>query len=185
MDLPTVEDRKRQALFVLGQNSFEDAINAIDHIIDNELELYCPIYYPLIVSFCVLYGRPFTKNYGIGNLRDLFRIPKNLSETHDEILNFRNQYYAHRQAHPSCREDDAKSYPIFKRISISQLKWELIDPVRSIVGLSAYRKVAKFMEKKCLYQTNKFNIKYDRYLSSTKIGREYSLNCQDPDIFFD
>lgn len=182
--MPTSVERKKQALFVLAQVSFDDATKSLDYLLGSGLDPNNPAYYALLVSFCVLYGRPFTKNFGYGSLRDLIPIPLGMLATHEEVLSLRNQYYAHRQATPKHTGAQKTSYPILRILPPSQLSWEIIDPLRSIEGLAEYRKLSSYMLKKCLYHTDKFNKKFGRELIKLVPYRDYRLNCDDGDAFF-
>jgi hypothetical protein len=182
--MPTADERKKHALFVLAQVSFGDATKCLDYLVESGLSINHPAYYGLIVAFCVLYGRPFTKNYGYGSLKDLIRIPSNLLATHEQVLMFRNQYYAHRQARPNQTDASKTNHPVLRILPPSQLCWEIIDPIRHIEGLVEYRSLSSYMEKKCLYYTDKFNKKFRNDLNRLIPYRDYQLNCDDGDSFF-
>jgi hypothetical protein len=184
--MPTADERKKHCLFVLAQVSFGDATKCLDYLVESGLSTNHPAYYGLIVAFCVLYGRPFTKNHGYGSLKDLIPIPSDMLATHKQVLDFRNQYYAHRQARPNHTGARETNHPILRILPPSQLIWIINDPVRNIEGLAEYRKLSSHMEKKCLYHTDKFNKKFKRDLSPDKLVpyRDYRLNCDDGHAFF-
>ncbi len=76
------------------------------------------------------------------------------------------------------------NHPVLRVLPPSQLLWEIIDPIRNIEGLAEYRNLSSYMEKKCLYYTDKFNKKFRKDLNKLMPYQGYQLNCDDGDAFF-
>jgi hypothetical protein len=59
-----------------------------------------PLYQPLMTSVCVMYGKPFTNNSGVGMLSEkLIKFDdKSLTDTHEILMDSRHKFYAHTDA---------------------------------------------------------------------------------------
>ncbi|AYV14063.1 hypothetical protein [Shewanella algae] len=81
-----------QMLFAL--DCFQNVEEVCRYILKEKIVNGNPMYHSLLTSAYTIYGRPFKKSYGIGRLDESF-VPKNLLETHREIIAHRDRMFAH------------------------------------------------------------------------------------------
>lgn len=91
------EDAKALWKLFYAHECFRHAAAACSHILDNNLETDSPIYYPLLTSVYVLYGKPFKRANVVGKLADDI-IPPEHKSLHDTLLDHRDKFYAHTDA---------------------------------------------------------------------------------------
>jgi hypothetical protein len=96
MVLIPIEEKEKGFMLLQARESFKQTIRTCAYAVRNDIQEDNELFYPLIVAAHVLYSRPFQINYGFGKLYDIL-IPEEYIAVHDEILNFRNKVFAHRQ----------------------------------------------------------------------------------------
>jgi len=80
-----------------GYQWFKTAQAAAQYILDEQLEQGSPLFYPLVTSVYVLYGKPFKQARGVGRLSEQL-IPREHLDLHRKLLEYRDQIYAHTDA---------------------------------------------------------------------------------------
>ena len=91
------EDAKLFWKMFYAFHCFGRAQAAAQHILDEELEEESPLFYPLVTSAYVLYGKPFKRARGVGQLSEEL-IPREHLDLHRKLLEHRDQIYAHTDA---------------------------------------------------------------------------------------
>jgi hypothetical protein len=91
------EDAKLLWKMFYAQQCFKRAHAVAEHILKEKLEKENPLFYPLMTSLFVIYGRPFKRARGVGHLGDEM-IPAQHSDLHRTLLQHRDQVYAHTDA---------------------------------------------------------------------------------------
>src|SRR6266496_4620806 len=97
MEPAEFEDAKLLWKMFYAQQCFRRAEAAAQHILDERLEENSPLFYPLVTSVFVLYGKPFKRARGVGQLGEEM-IPSEHLELHRLLLEHRDQIYAHTDA---------------------------------------------------------------------------------------
>jgi hypothetical protein len=102
-------DTQKLWLAVYAFRSFTHVSHVCRYILDFDFDVNHPVYYPLIASIYVIYGRPFKLSYGVGKLEDDF-VPPHLLAEHKHTLKLRDTFYAHidGQAPPTMSEPTNK-----------------------------------------------------------------------------
>jgi len=88
------EDAKALWKFFYAKECFKQVDLACSFILDQKMNEKHPIYYPLITSIYVLYGRPFKRSNRVGKLPDDI-VPDQYRQLHKITLHHRDQIYAH------------------------------------------------------------------------------------------
>jgi hypothetical protein len=91
---------------------FRRAEAAAQHILDERLEKESALFYPLVTSVYVLYGKPFKRARGVGQLGEELIPPEHL-DLHRQLLEHRDQIYAH---------IDADAFPLADYGGVNQLR---------------------------------------------------------------
>jgi hypothetical protein len=91
------EDAKSLWKFSYAHDCFRQAASACSHILDSNLETEHPLYYPLLTSVYILYGKPFKRAKVVGKLSDKI-IPSEQKTLHETLLDHRDKFYAHTDA---------------------------------------------------------------------------------------
>ena len=91
------EDAKALWKFFYAHECFKQVENACSFILQNKMDENHPVYYALITSIYVLYGRPFKRSNVVGKLPSDI-VPPECQELHKLLLDHRDQLYAHTDA---------------------------------------------------------------------------------------
>jgi hypothetical protein len=97
MEPAEFEDAKLLWKMFYAQYCFRRAEAAAQHNLDERLEEDSPLFYPLVTSVYVLYGKPFKRARGVGQLGEELIPPQHL-DLHRALLQHRDQLYAHTDA---------------------------------------------------------------------------------------
>jgi hypothetical protein len=98
METAEFEDAKLLWKMFYAYQCFGRAEAAAQHILDENLEQGSPLFYPLVTSVYVLYGKPFKHaRGGVGKLGEEM-IPSAHLDLHHQLLEHRDQIYAHTDA---------------------------------------------------------------------------------------
>jgi hypothetical protein len=91
------EDAKSLWKFFYARECFRQVETTVQQMLELKLDTNHEIYYPLLVSVFVLYGKPFKRANIVGKLsRDI--VPKEHIELHEILIEQRDQLYAHTDA---------------------------------------------------------------------------------------
>lgn len=91
------DDAKLLWKMFYAQQCFKRAQAAAEHVLKEQLEKESPLFYPLITSVYIIYGKPFKRARGVGQLGEEMIPPQHL-ELHRGLLQHRDQVYAHTDA---------------------------------------------------------------------------------------
>jgi hypothetical protein len=88
------EDAKTLWKMIYAYHCFRNVENACSFILDQKMDENHPVYYSLITSIYVLYGKPFKHSNVVGKLANDIVPPKH-RQLHELLLKHRDQLYAH------------------------------------------------------------------------------------------
>jgi hypothetical protein len=91
------DDAKLLWKMFYAHECFKRCAVAAQHIHEERLEKEDPLFYPLVTSVYVLYGKPFKRARGVGQLGEEM-IPSKYLDLHRTLLLHRDQVYAHTDA---------------------------------------------------------------------------------------
>ena len=92
-----LKDTKRLTLLIFASEHLRHARTACAFLLQQQLTPQHPLYYPMLSAVYVLYGKPFCRCYGLGQLgADI--VPDAERDFHAEILLHRHKFYAHTDA---------------------------------------------------------------------------------------
>jgi hypothetical protein len=91
------EDVKLLWTMFYAEEDFRHAKSAAEYILEKPIGENDSAFYPLITAVYVLYGKPFGANCGVESLKRDF-VPAEYLTLHKELLDHRNQTYAHSDA---------------------------------------------------------------------------------------
>src|SRR5437667_2114127 len=112
METAEFEDAKLLWKMFYAYQCFRRAEAAAQHILDEHLEKESPLFYPLVTSVYVLYGKPFKRARGVGQLDEELISPEHL-DLHRQLLEHRDQIYAH---------TDADAFPLADYGGVNQVR---------------------------------------------------------------
>jgi hypothetical protein len=94
-----------------------------------------PLYQPLMTSVCVMYGKPFTNNSGVGMLSEkLVKFDdKSLTDAHEVLMDARHKFYAHTDAELKAHNENDEAFTIQNAFYTIEYIPEG-DNLRTIVG---------------------------------------------------
>jgi hypothetical protein len=92
-----IETRKDLWRFRHAQYCFDYVCETCSYVRKNNWENDHPLVYQVGLAVIVLYARPFTKCYGVGQLSDEI-VPKKLEERHRTAMQMRDKVFAHMDA---------------------------------------------------------------------------------------
>jgi hypothetical protein len=87
------EDRKDYWKFVNAAVAFEQVEDLLEFFAKEKIDETHPLFYQLMTSLVVLYGRPFKQRKALRLLEAL--IPDGLKDTHDFLILLRDKMFAH------------------------------------------------------------------------------------------
>ena len=170
------EDAKSLWKFFYASECFKQAAAACSYMLDNNLETDSPMYYPLLTSVYVLYGKPFKRANVVGKLADDI-IPPEHKNLHDTLLEHRDKFYAH---------TDAKSFKLPDFGDASQVRFLVLPHEMRLFG-TQFRARPPFLpevvvlcsalEKKVNYHMIKLMKRHAKTVPG-EVG-EYSINILD------
>lgn len=91
------EDAKALWKLVYANHCFKHVKGVCSYILDQKIDCDHPIYYALIVSIYVLYGKPFKRSNVVGKLSEAI-VPVKHRDLHQHLLRCRDQLYVHADA---------------------------------------------------------------------------------------
>jgi hypothetical protein len=91
------EDAKSLWKFFYARECFRQVESTVQQMLALKLDTHHEIYYPLLVSIYVLYGKPFKNANIVGKLSNDI-VPKEHLELHGNLIEHRDQLYAHTDA---------------------------------------------------------------------------------------
>ena len=160
-----------------AKECFRHARAAAEYIRDNALEAEHPLFYSLITAVYVLYAKPFKRaRGGVGMLGNEI-IPKELRELHEQLVQHRDQLYAHR---------DPQSFQLPHRGPANQIRFLIAGGEMRLFGTDFYARhpamqpiidLCSVLEKKTDYHVSKLCNRHFREIPKS-IG-EYMLNVYD------
>jgi hypothetical protein len=180
------EDAKSLWKFFYARECFRQVESAVQRMLALKLDTYHEIYYPLLVSVYVLYGKPFKRANIVGKLsRDI--VPKEHLELHDNLIEHRDQLYAH---------TDADWREVADRGKINQVRFLVTETQQTRATLREFRLFAPQFKARPILLPNvaqlckmlmriadtEINNLQARNISSIPMGAgEYTINILDKD----
>jgi hypothetical protein len=129
----------------------------------------------MLTAFYISYGRPFGFSKGIGRL-DTCLIPKEYLTLHKEIINYRDQYFAHNDLNAKSIDNIDFIDTMQIIIEKGKLNWNLKFYLPNKKRLLEYQQLINVLMIKCNYYIGKFN---DKYLIKTTLSDgKYRLNLR-------
>jgi len=176
MEPAEFEDAKLLWKMFYAQQCFRRAEAAAQHILDERLEENSPLFYPLVTSVFVLYGKPFKRARGVGQLREDM-IPSEHLELHHLLLKHRDQVYAHTDA-------DAfplAGYGVVNQVRVIQTPTEMhlfaVDFRARFPLMPSVIDLCRILQEKTAYHVEKL---FNRYKGRVpKSVGEYAINVSD------
>ena len=152
---------------------FRRAEAAAQHILDERLEQSSPLFYPLVTSVYVLYGKPFKFARGVGQLGKEM-IPSDYLELHRLLLQHRDQLYAHTDANAFPLAD----YGVVNQVRVIQTATEIrlfaIDFHARFPLMPSVIELCRLLQEKTNYHVEKL---FKRYMARVpKAVGEYAIN---------
>ena len=170
------EDAQSLWKFFYAHECFRQSASACSYILDNNLETDHPIYYPLLTSIYVLYGKPFKRANVVGKLSDDI-IPPEHKTLHDTLLQHRDKFYAH---------TDAKSFKLSDYGDASQVRFLVLPDEIRLFGtqfrsrppfLPEVIEICHALQTKVNYHIAKLQKRHAKKIPQT-VG-EYAINILD------
>ncbi|ACB77050.1 hypothetical protein [Opitutus terrae] len=129
------------------------------HVVDSKMETSNPLYYPLIVSIYVLYGRPFKKSRDVGRIPENV-VPADLMELHRSLLRHRDTVFAHTDADADQIDglgelNQVRFWVTPERVHIFSTEFRARPPL-----LPDIIRLAKILEDKMEYHTSRLMRKH-------------------------
>jgi hypothetical protein len=158
------EDAQSLWKFFYAQECFRKAKITAAHILESGLDSHHEIYYPLLVAVYVLYGKPFKFSRPVGKISEEI-VPENFRELHKQLIQHRDQLYAH---------TDANGFEIADRGSVNQVRF-LVTPEGKVhlfaplfharpPLLPGVRDLCDVLQEKCRYHVNKLQLRHQKQI---------------------
>jgi hypothetical protein len=170
------EDAKTLWKLFYAHECFRQVESSCSHILAENMDENHPVYYSLITSAYVLYGKPFKRSTGVGKLADDI-VPGKYATLHKLLLDHRDQIYAH---------TDAKSFDLPDVGSANQVRF-LVTPGEIRLFGTQFRARPPFLpelvtlcrelQEKTNYYIGKLEKRYFKQIP--KETGEYSVNISD------
>jgi hypothetical protein len=169
-------DAKTLWKFFYAHECFKRVENACSFTLEHKLDEEHPIYYSLITSIYIIYGKPFKKSNVVGKLPDDI-VPTQYEELHKLLLDHRDQLYAH---------TDAKSFDLPDHGAANQVRFLVLPGEIRLFGtqfrarpplLPDIVSLCQELQTKAGYHINKLRKRHQKKIP-LQVG-EYAINVLD------
>ena len=170
------DDAKALWKLFYARECFRNVEQACSFILDENIDENHPIYYSLITSIYVLYGKPFKHSNVVGKLPDNIVSAKH-QQLHKLVLDHRDQLYAH---------TDAKSFELPDFGPANQVRFLVLPGEMRLFGtqfrarppfLPELVALCRELQEKTNYHLSKLQKRHHRKIPTT-VG-EYAINILD------
>lgn len=160
--------------------TFAEVTHLCDQILKQKINSGHPLHPSLMTALHILYGRPFKQRMEVKLTEDI--IPKDYKDTHDALINMRDQIYAHMDVEGPKSTDNNSINKIGVFVKDGQAHFAMTMAFPREGQIEKIRDLTKLLTEKTWFHSEKI---WQRYFKSKSVkDNNYEVNLSKNDDSF-